>query len=95
MAERPGPQPLLYVTTQYRGGPYDDASFAAGFDSGMLAGHFLLGPGDLFQWSTAAANVPMIDHIAMAHGYVVDAVEDRPDGFVDVTLRRSGASRGR
>lgn len=65
---------MPFTVVASKGGPYDDASYCAGYEMGQLDAALAAGP-RLHQITIRTANVPQADLVAMLHGYTSEAAE--------------------
>lgn len=71
---------MPFVVCKSEGGPYDDDSFTAGYECGLL--DHLLSHGPIsYQCYIRVGNVPQADLIAMRHGFTMSSEpwEDCPE----------------
>lgn len=69
---------MPFTVCTSKGGPYDDASFVAGYEMGLLDARLADGPARV-NASLRSDSIPQIDLLAMRHGYAV-ATEPWEDG---------------
>lgn len=69
---------MPFVVCESNGGEYEDRSWCAGFECGVLAAG--LAAGEPHGGTVRTANVPQLDLLAMRHGFTVQAevYEDDP-----------------
>ena len=72
--EEPAEYGLLmpFVVVASKGGPFDDASYCAGYEMGQLDAALSAGP-RLHQVTIRTVNVPQADLVAMRRGYASQA----------------------
>lgn len=87
---------MPFVVCASKGGPYDDASFVAGFECGQIDRQ--LGQEAPRRYApdlpVHAGNVPQLDLIAMRNGYVVTFEDSMTEGWVYAVFERMDEAEG-
>ena len=86
---------LPFVVCKSMGGPYDDASYIAGWEAGSLYSGMSILSRRAVQRSALrllvhSDNIPQLDLVAMCHGYTTET-EPGEDGLVSLTVRAQPA----
>lgn len=63
---------MPFVVVQSVGGPYDDASYVAGWNLGYLDARLQFSPRQPVEVTINTSNRPQVDLVAMKHGYTLD-----------------------
>lgn len=66
---------LPFVAVASAGGPFDDESFCAGYECGLLDAQLAEHP-PILERTIRTANTAQADLIAMRHGYTLHLAED-------------------
>lgn len=92
-AEEPGFDLVMpFVTVASRGGPHDDASYAAGWEMGALDYELSITARRKVERLIHAVNAPQVDLIAMKHGYRC-TVTEHDEEWSWLTLERPAIVR--
>jgi hypothetical protein len=82
---------MPFVACRSNDGPYDDASYVAGYEMGVLDQSLATVAQDFVAWRQLihAPNRRQADLIAMRHGFVMTVRETISDEWLDVRFSRT------
>lgn len=77
-----------FVVCESQGGPYDDESFVAGYELGLLSGRLEAQP-QFHRATLRTASMHQVDLIAMHHGYTLRSQVCPQEEWTSVDFMRS------